>query len=91
MTRSFTAFGILVLLASFGSSALSAQSSRDRVPPTAPTNLVVTATTETSVSLAWGPATDNSGRFSYVICCAPANVTVTALLDCDRFPAASFA
>ena len=49
---------------------------RDRTPPTAPTNLVVTATTENSVSLAWGPSTDNSGSFSYIICCA-GGTTVT--------------
>ena len=61
----------------FGSSILSAQSSRDRTPPTAPTNLVVTATTEHSVSLAWGPSTDNSGRFTYIICCAGTTVTVS--------------
>jgi chitinase len=65
----------LVLTMLFGSSVLSAQS-RDRTPPTAPTNLVVTATTEHSVSLAWNPSTDNSGRFSYVICCAGSTVTV---------------
>ena len=79
MTRTFpslfTAVRILLLTLLFGSSVLSAQV-RDRVPPTAPTNLVVTATTEHSVSLAWGPSTDNSGRFSYVICCAGTTVTV---------------
>jgi chitinase len=57
-------------------SPLQAQS-RDRVPPTAPTNLVVTATTEHSVSLAWNPSSDNSGRFSYLICCAGTTVTVS--------------
>jgi chitodextrinase len=58
---------------------LSAQRSwfRDRIKPTAPTNLVVTATTEHSLSLAWGPSTDNSGRFVYHICCPGGkNVTV---------------
>lgn len=80
MTRTapsrFTA--VLMLTLSCSSSLLLAQSSRsaDRTPPTAPTNLVVTATTEHSVSLMWGPSTDNSGRFSYVICCAGAAVTV---------------
>ena len=49
-----------------GSSLLSAQA-RDRTPPTTPTNLVVTATTTTSVSLSWGPSTDNSGKFNYYI------------------------
>jgi chitinase len=59
-----------------GSSAVFAQGGRDRTPPTAPTNLVVTSMTQTSVSLAWAASTDNSGRFSYVICCAPNTVTV---------------
>jgi chitodextrinase len=72
----FTAVRILLLAMLFGSSILSAQSPRDRISPTAPTNLVVTATTEHSVSLAWGASTDNSGRFSYIICCAGTTVTV---------------
>jgi chitodextrinase len=71
------AIQVLVLIVC-GVSLVSAQSFRtsDRVPPTAPTNLVVTATTEHSASIAWGPSTDNSGRFSYVICCAGSTVTV---------------
>jgi chitinase len=44
-----------------------ASAARDRVPPTAPTNLRVTATTAFSVSLAWNPSSDNSGSFSYVV------------------------
>jgi chitodextrinase len=77
-TPLFNAAQILVLTLLFGSSVLSAQGSRtrDRTPPTAPTNLVVTGTTEHSVSLAWGPSTDNSGSFSYVICCATTTVIV---------------
>jgi chitodextrinase len=43
---------------------------RDRTPPTAPTNLRVTGVTPYTVSLAWNPSTDNSGKFSYTICCA---------------------
>jgi chitinase len=64
----------LTLLCS--SSPLSAQW-RDRTPPTAPTNLTVTSTTETSASLAWGPSTDNSGKFTYIIAGGPTNVTVS--------------
>jgi chitodextrinase len=66
---------LITLLCS--SSLLSAQSSRDRTPPTAPTNLTVTATTDHGVSLAWGPSTDNSGRFNYIINGAGATVTVS--------------
>jgi chitodextrinase len=75
---SFTVVWILTFAILFGSSALSAQRFwfRDRIKPTAPTNLVVTATTEHSVSLAWGPSTDNSGSFVYLVCCAPTNVSV---------------
>jgi chitodextrinase len=38
---------------------------RDRTPPTTPTNLRITATTDTTVTLAWNPSTDNSGNFPY--------------------------
>ncbi len=47
---------------------------RDRTPPTQPTNLRVTAVTAYSVSLAWNASFDNSGQFSYVICCAYTNM-----------------
>jgi chitodextrinase len=59
-----------------GSSLVAAQA-RDRTPPTAPSNLTVMATTEHSVSLAWGAATDNSGRFSYLITGTGPTVTVS--------------
>jgi chitodextrinase len=70
---------ILMFTLVCGSAVLSAQSSRtrDRTAPTAPTSLVVTAITERSVTLAWGPSTDNSGVFTYVICCAGTTVTVS--------------
>jgi chitodextrinase len=73
-----TAIHILVLMLLCDPSALYAQTSRtrDRTPPTAPSSLVVTAVTEHSVSLAWQPSTDNSGSFSYLICCATSTVTV---------------
>jgi chitodextrinase len=68
---------ILLLTVLFGTPVLSAQS-RDRTPPTALTNLRVTAMTEHSVTLAWGPSTDNSGRFEYHICCVSGlNVVVS--------------
>jgi chitodextrinase len=74
-----TAVPLVVLALVCGASVLSAQGSgtRDRIPPTAPTKLVATATTEHSVTLSWGPSTDNSGTLSYVICCAGTTVTVS--------------
>lgn len=57
---------ILMFLVLCGASHMSAQV-RDRTPPTAPSNLTVIGSTEHSVTLAWGPSTDNSGKFNYVI------------------------
>ena len=37
----------------------------DRSAPTAPTNLTLTAISETTASFSWGGSTDNSGKFSY--------------------------
>ncbi|HKS10380.1 MAG TPA: fibronectin type III domain-containing protein [Pyrinomonadaceae bacterium] len=37
----------------------------DKTPPTKPTNLRVTSITETTVTLVWNPASDNSGKFTY--------------------------
>lgn len=39
----------------------------DHIPPTTPTNLQVTAASPTSVSFSWGPSSDNSGAFFYVL------------------------
>src|SRR5688572_24874270 len=39
----------------------------DHIPPTTPTNLQVTAVSPTSVSFSWGPSSDNSGSFFYVL------------------------
>jgi chitodextrinase len=55
----------LVLTLVLGASP--ALAARDRTPPTTPTNLHVTATTENSVTLVWDASTDNSGNFSYRI------------------------
>lgn len=38
---------------------------RDRMPPSRPTNLRVTAMTAHRISLAWNPSSDNSGTFYY--------------------------
>jgi Fibronectin type III domain len=49
------------------SSAAAAAGKGDKTAPTAPANLVVTNITETSVTLSWKPASDNSGKFSYQV------------------------
>jgi chitinase len=42
--------------------------SRDRTPPTAPTNLRVTGATEDSLTVVWNASTDNSGRIhAYIV------------------------
>jgi hypothetical protein len=56
-----TALLVLAVLSAFTVS----EAARDRTPPTAPSNLRVTGTTLSTVSLAWNPSTDNSGAFSY--------------------------
>jgi chitodextrinase len=58
------AVGAILLIVASGASTAGA-TRRDRTPPTTPTNLRITATTETSISLAWNASTDNSGSFSY--------------------------
>ncbi len=44
-----------------------AAAARDRTPPTTPGNLRFTASTDTSVSLAWDASTDNSTNFWYCV------------------------
>lgn len=60
-------FGMIALA---GASAVPVVAAADRTPPTTPTNLRVISMTPYTVTLAWNPSTDNSGKFSYVICCA---------------------
>lgn len=69
--RLIIAIAVVALLASLLFSGTVAKADKpsasklDRTPPTTPTNLVVTAITENTVSLRWSPSTDNSGKFSY--------------------------
>ena len=58
------AAGLVVLTTSLGTAHAAAPDTR---PPTTPTNLRVTATTQTTVTLAWNRSTDNSGSFYYVV------------------------
>lgn len=50
--------------------AVPASAATDRTPPTTPTNLRVTGVSAYTVSLAWNPSTDQSGKVRYHICCA---------------------
>src|SRR5918992_4648360 len=60
------AIGATLLIVAFGASTAGAAAARrDRTPPTMPTNLRITATTNTTISLAWNASSDNSGSFSY--------------------------
>jgi chitodextrinase len=61
------AVAVLVLVLGPGGGATAAAAAPDRTPPTTPTNVRVTGTTATSVTLAWNRSSDNSGRFSYVL------------------------
>jgi hypothetical protein len=73
--RAISAGLIVVVGLGLGASAASAApggrkpppSTGDSTPPTTPTDLRVTGTTTTSVTLAWNASTDNSGVFSYVV------------------------
>lgn len=55
----------LTLFVMFASNDSVSSAPRDRTAPTVPANLVVTSITETTVSLSWNAASDNSGKFSY--------------------------
>ena len=47
--------------------SVAAATSRDRTPPTTPTNLRVTSLSHESVTLAWDPSTDNSKSVTYTV------------------------
>ena len=65
-TRLIIATAALALLVSLlFSGRIASAAKADKLAPTTPTNLVVTAVTDNSVSLQWSPSTDNSGKFSY--------------------------
>ena len=61
------AAGALVLALVFTAAAPAARGGRDRHPPTTPTNLRITATGPTSISLAWNASTDNSSNWWYCV------------------------
>jgi chitodextrinase len=57
----------LAVLTTLLASTTALGATRDRTPPTTPTNFLVTAVSPTSVSFGWNPSTDNSGSFFYVL------------------------
>jgi chitodextrinase len=60
-------FRILAVPLALLAPAMALGASRDRTPPTTPTNFGVTAVSPTSVTFAWNSSTDNSGSFFYVL------------------------
>lgn len=58
---------VLALALVFASASPAARGGRDRHPPTTPTNLRITATGPTSISLAWDASTDNSSNWWYCV------------------------
>lgn len=66
LTRTTRAATVLIVL-SLLLNASPVLAGRDRSAPTTPTNLHTTAITQTSVTLAWNPSTDNSGSVTYRI------------------------
>jgi hypothetical protein len=55
----------LTLFLMFAAHDSASSAPRDKTAPTAPANLVATSITETTVTLSWNAASDNSGKFSY--------------------------
>ena len=65
LSRLITTVAVALFIVLLFSGPRTSAARADRSAPTTPTNLVVTAVTETTVALKWNPSTDNSGRFSY--------------------------
>ena len=61
------AAGALTLAPVFTAAAPAARGGRDRQPPTTPSNLRITASGPTSVSLAWDASTDNQSNWWYCV------------------------
>lgn len=62
-----TAIAVLIVGVLFTRSETTSAARADRSAPSAPTNLAAGNITETTVSLAWGASTDNSGKWTYKI------------------------
>jgi hypothetical protein len=63
----FTAAFAFTAVLLFSGPTVSSAGKGDRSAPTVPSNLMVTAVTDWSVSLSWQGSTDNSGKLSYKV------------------------
>jgi len=62
-----TAIAVLIVGVLFTRSETTSAQRADRSAPSAPTNLTAGNITETTVNLAWGASTDNSGKWTYKV------------------------
>src|SRR6185436_8912234 len=76
-TTTLTLLALLLFSGTIATADKPSSSKTDRTAPTTPTNLVVTAITENTVSLQWNPSTDNSGKFSYRVKVSWLNLSYT--------------
>jgi chitodextrinase len=58
---------VALSLVFYAAAASAGRAPNDRTPPTAPTSLRITASTSTSISLAWNASTDNSSNWWYCV------------------------
>lgn len=58
---------LLFLFPIFCFSSAAAKPSKDRIPPTPPSNLAASSVTDTCINLSWNPSTDNKKVTSYYI------------------------
>src|SRR5262245_45389287 len=69
---------LALVLAVLASASTVGAAPKDKTPPTTPTNLQVTGTSDYSVSLTWSPSTDNSGFWYYKVV---SSAGITVLVD----------
>lgn len=63
LVSGLTVLAVLITLLFLGPKSSAAP--KDRIAPSAPSNLTITGVTDTTISVSWSPSSDNSGAFSY--------------------------